>query len=166
MDIKQHIMPSAKVTECCHALIEKEWTIAFVESATAGRMCSEFALVPDSGKIFLGGIVCYDVSLKENLLDVPSGLIEEHTPESAEVTEALAKNFCKFSGSDICVALTGLLSPGGSETEEKPVGTIFIHIIYPHMASAHRIVFDGSPEEIMIQAIDEVAKVLLAEIRS
>ena len=157
-------MPSKIVTECCHALIEKKWTIAFVESATAGRMSSEFALVPNSGQILIGGIVCYDVSLKENLLDVPTEVIEEHTAESAEVTELLAKNFCKFSGSDICVALTGLLKPGGSETEEKPVGTIFIHMIFPNKSLSIHKIFDGSPTDIMMSAIDEVARTITAEI--
>ena len=158
-------MPSKLVTDCCLALIKKQWTVAFVESATAGRMSSEFALVPDSGQILIGGIVCYDVSLKENLLDVPPEVIEEHTAESAEVTELLAKNFCKFSGSDICVALTGLLTPGGSETAEKPVGTIFIHMVLPHKSVAIRKKFDGSPTEIMLQAIDAVANAIIEEIK-
>jgi nicotinamide-nucleotide amidase len=126
-------------------------------------MSSEFALVPDSGQILKGGIVCYDVSIKEKLLGVPHELIEEHTAESAEVTEALANNFYKFSDSSICVALTGLLSPGGSETAEKPVGTIFIHIVFPNKSISRRMVFDGSPEEVMMQAIDEVAVTLTAE---
>lgn len=159
-------MPSSLVTQCSNALVEKEWTIAFVESCTAGRLSSEFALVPDSGQIFLGGIVCYDAALKENLLDVPHQLIEEFTAESAEVTEALAKNFCHISGSDICAAVTGLVAPGGSETPDKPVGTIFIHIVMPHKSVSRRIVFTGQPEEIVLKAVDEVSRMVLAEINA
>ena len=91
-------------------------------------------------------MVCYDASLKEEILEIPHGLIETFTPESAEVTQAMAINFCKFSSADICVALSGLTTPGGSETPEKPVGTIFIHIIFPHRRVSERLLFDGSQE--------------------
>lgn len=157
-------MPSPQVIACSKALVEKNWTIAFVESASAGKMSYEFSTVPDSGKILIGGMVCYDASLKEEILEIPHGLIETFSPESAEVTQAMAINFCKFSSADICVALTGLTTPGGSETTEKPVGTIFIHIIFPHRRVSERLLFDGSQEDIVNQAIDATASIILQEI--
>src|SRR5690606_27114488 len=111
--------------------------------------------------VLIGGIVCYDASLKETLLDVPHDLIEKYTPESAEVTATLANNFCKFSGSDICIAITGLIAPGGSETPEKPVGTVFLNAVFPNKTVARRVVFKGSPEEIVLLAVDEAAAIIL-----
>ncbi len=157
-------MPSEKVLQSSKVLEEKQWTVAFVESCTAGRISAEYALVPGSGKILIGGIVCYDASLKETLLDVPHELIEKYTPESAEVTEALAKNFCIFSGSDICIAVTGLIAPGGSETPEKPVGTVFLNAVFPNKSVARRVVLNGSPEEIVLAAVDEAASIILEEV--
>jgi nicotinamide-nucleotide amidase len=59
------------------------------------------------------------------------------------------------------VAVTGLLTPGGSETPEKPVGTIFIHIILPHNRyCAHREVFKGNAESIIKQTIDKTGILL------
>lgn len=158
-------MISNKVIECSKAIAQKGWKITFVESASAGRMCYEFSRVPDSGKILIGGMVCYDASMKEEMLEIPPELVEIFTPESAEVTEVMAQNFCKIIASDVCVAITGLTTPGGSETPEKPVGTIFIHIIFPHKQLAKRYEFKGNDEEIVTQAIDAVASLIINELK-
>jgi nicotinamide-nucleotide amidase len=154
-------MASQKVMECSKALVQKEWTVAFVESATAGKMSYEFSTVPDSGKILIGGMVCYDARMKEDVLDIPHALIEEFTPESAEVTRAMANNFSKMAPADVCVAVTGLTAPGGSESSEKPVGTIFLHLILPDGQIARRFEFKGSPQKIVDQAIDAAAVLIL-----
>lgn len=154
-------MASSKVIECSKALKRKNWTIAFVESASAGKMSYEFSTVPDSGDILIGGIVCYNACMKKDILDIPEELIENFTPESAEVTKALALSFSKYGAADVCVALTGLTTPGGSETTEKPVGTIFVHMVFPHKQLARRFEFKGSPDEILASAIEETAKLIL-----
>lgn len=158
-------MASEKVTACCEALIEKNLTIAFAESASAGKMCYEFSTVFNSGRILIGGITCYHISMKEDLLHIPWGTIEQYSAESAEVTKLMAQNFHKYINSDICVALTGLTTPGGSESESKPVGTIFIHIIISDKEISKRFEFDGDAESIVNQAIDTVADLILKEIQ-
>lgn len=158
------MMISPKVIECSKAIVKKGWKITFVESASAGRMCYEFSRVPDSGKILIGGMVCYDADMKEDILEIPPELIEVFTPESAEVTKAMAHNFCRIIASDICVAITGLTTPGGSETPDKPVGTIFLHIIFPHKQLAKRYEFKGTAEEIVTEAIDTAALLIINEL--
>ncbi|GIZ09011.1 CinA family protein [Flavobacterium sp. UMI-01] len=153
-------MASKQVIDCANILIKKKWKIAFVESVSAGKMAFEFSTVQRSGEILLGGIVCYDVCMKLNLLQIPKDLIETFTPESAEVTQAMAVNFYSLGLTDICVAVTGLATPGGSENSEKPVGTIFIHIIFPHRHIARRIEFKGTQEQIIKETIDETACII------
>jgi nicotinamide-nucleotide amidase len=159
-------MPSEIVLACSKVLAQHQLSIAFAESATAGRLSSEFALVPESGKILKGGIICYDAIVKECVLHLPKILIEKYTPESAEVTEALAINLKKLIPADIHVAVTGLTSPGGSETPEKPVGTIFIHMLIKETPFAVRTTFQGSPEAIVMQTIDQVADSLMDALES
>ncbi len=159
-------MASKKVATCCKALIEKKWTITFVESASAGKLNYEFSTVFDSGKILIGGMVCYHPSMKEDLLHIPPGTIEKYTAESAIVTKLMAQNFHLHVKSDVCVALTGLTTPGGSESPTKPVGTIFIHIIFPDKEVATRFLFKGSPEEIIHQSVDAVADLILEETKN
>jgi len=153
-------MPSEIVKKCSKAIKAKGWNIAFAESVTAGRMSAEFSMTEFSGSILRGGIVCYEVWVKEQILKVTHAAIEKHTPESAEVTQILAQQASQIFNSKITVAITGLASPGGSETEEKPVGTIFFHIIMPNEKIKHREVFSGSPEEIVMQAIDKTAELI------
>lgn len=122
-------MPSELLTQCSHLLKEKKLTITFAESATAGRLSAEFALIPDCGEILKGGIVCYDACIKQDILGVPESLVKKYTPESAEVTAEMARRLGNVIKADIYVAITGLIMPGGSESPDKQVGTMFIHSI-------------------------------------
>lgn len=154
-------MSLESITISSRLLAEKGLKIAFAESASAGWLASEFSLTPTSGDVLLGGIVCYDACTKEELFDIPQEIIDRYTPESAEVTRMLAERLTKFFKCDIAVAITGLTSPGGSETEEKPVGTMFIHITLPeNRYCTHREVFGGSPKDIIGQTIERVGKLL------
>ena len=154
-------MPSEIVLKCAAALAKNKLNIAFVESATAGRMCSEFSLSPESGKILRGGISCYEVFVKEQILKVPHQLIETCTPESKEVTQLLAKNGARLFNSKVTVAVTGLTTPGGSEGPDKPVGTMFIGIKTPAQEYLHKEVFSGEPEEIVLKTIDKAAALII-----
>lgn len=158
-------MPSTIVLESCKALAENNLTITFAESATAGSLCAAYAMAPESGKVLKGGIVCYDAVLKEHILRIPPGLIKKYTPESAEVTEQLCRRLKKLINADVYVAVTGLTTSGGSETREKPVGTMFIHMIWEDKSLGVREVYRGKPEEIIAQTIDRVARMVLDLVR-
>ena len=154
-------MASEQITLCSARIAEKGLKVALAESATAGWVASEFSLVPESGQIFLGGIVCYDANTKQGLFDIPKEVIEQFTPESAEVTRMLSERLCRYFKSDISIGITGLTTPGGSETEEKPVGTMFIHITLPdNRYCAHREVFEGGPEDIIAQTTERIGHLL------
>jgi nicotinamide-nucleotide amidase len=158
-------MPSQIVLTCAEILMEKKLTIAFAESASAGRLSAEFSLVPECGNMLKGGLVCYDACIKQDVLGVPKEVIEKYTPESAEVTKELAERMQDFIKADIQVAVTGLTTPGGSETPEKPVGTMFIHAIISGKPFAVREVYTGGPEEIVLQTVERVAQLLIDELK-
>lgn len=139
-------------------------SIAFAESATAGWLCSEFALTEESGQVLKGGIACYDAGLKVKLLGVPQQLIEQYTPESMEVTREMAYRLKEVIPSDIQVTVTGLTTPGGSETPEKPVGTMFIFALIRGREASLRQVFSGSCEEVIQQTVAAAAALLLSHL--
>ncbi|KAA6432773.1 CinA family protein [Dyadobacter flavalbus] len=157
-------MPSQIVMDCSKSLAERKLTVAFAESATAGRLASEFSLCPDSGKVLKGGLVCYDADLKKSILHVPEDILNKFTPESAEVTKEIAGRLKPLIPADIHVGITGLTTPGGSESPEKPVGTIFLHAFIKDRSVAVREVFKGEPEEIVMQAIDRAAELIMQEV--
>jgi nicotinamide-nucleotide amidase len=157
-------MPTNKILQCSQLMKKLGLTMAFAESATAGRLSAEFSLVPDCGKILKGGIVCYDACIKQDILGVPESLFERYTPESAEVTAAMTQCLSKIIEADVYVSVTGLTMPGGSETKEKPVGTMFVHALVKGKPIEWRFQFNGSPENIVLQTIDSVAELLMDEL--
>jgi nicotinamide-nucleotide amidase len=157
-------MPSDIVIKCSHALKDNNLTIAFAESVTAGKLISEFALIPNCGCVLNGSIVCYNVSVKQGVLGVCAEYIEEYTAESAEVTEQMAIGLQKCIPSDVIVAVTGLAAPGGSETPQKPVGTMFVHGFFKGEPWNLHLHFDDEPEQIILNAIDAIAEYLLGRL--
>jgi len=157
-------MHPKSVKDCCLKLAEKNLTIAFAESATTGRLIYEFTSVPGCGSVNTGSIVCYDRSVKEGLLNVSSDIIDRHTAESAEVTRQLSLSLKKLIKADIYISVTGLASEGGSETPEKPVGTMFVHGIIKGEEWETRMVLNGSPDQIIEQCIDKIAADLLERV--
>jgi nicotinamide-nucleotide amidase len=150
------------VDEAAAILIDKDLSIAFAESATAGRAAAEFSIACKAGKFLKGGLVCYDAGLKTTLLNVPQEMLDEYTPESKEVTLAIARGLGTLIVADLHVGITGLPCEGGSETPEKPVGTMFIAaLLHGDMLFEERKVFSGSHREIVDQTVVFVAELLL-----
>ncbi len=158
-------MPAQSVIACCIKIKEKDFTISFAESASTGRLIYDFTSVPGCGNIIRGSIVCYDRSVKEELFKISTSVIDQYSAESAEVTRLLADGLKNLLPADIMVAVTGLASPGGSETEEKPVGTMFAHGYIKEKSWQKRYFFEGNPDEIISQTIHAVALAILEELK-
>lgn len=159
---KDKKMPDNELLRCAAVLAAKGLSVAFTESATGGRLMSEFSLAPQAGKFLKGGLVCYDACLKEDLLGVAPDLIEKYTPESAEVTQALAVGLHQLIAADISLAVTGLTTPGGSEGPDKPVGTMFLAAADKEgiLLFSEKAVFSGGPRMILLQTVSYAARLL------
>lgn len=155
-------MEKQLIQQCGKLLADNKITMALAESATAGLVTGAFSLCANAGEFLMGGLVCYDVSIKEQLLHVSPALVEEFTPESTEVTFAIAKGLASIIPADLHIGITGLTRSGGSETKEKPVGTIFFCGIFgENKLFEEKVVFKGNQELIINQAIVYLAKLLI-----
>jgi nicotinamide-nucleotide amidase len=83
-----------------------------------------------------------------------------------EVTEGLAKNLSGLMKANVYAAVTGLASEGGSETKEKPVGTVFFSVVYKRKPYNARKLFRGSPSEIKEKACLELYRLILDVVQS
>lgn len=148
---------------CCDRLEAQGLKVAFIESASAGYLASQFALYKNCGAhILVGGLVCYDPWVKQEILNIPSQLIQRYSAESSQVTEAMAIAGQRlFSCADIIVACTGLLKPGGSAHLDKPEGTFFISVLYQGELSTHRYYFKHAPTLRLNALISAVCQLLL-----
>lgn len=106
-------------------LNEKGLTLALAESCTGGLICKMLTDVPGSSEYFMGGVVSYSDTVKENVLGVSSSDLKEYGAVSAKVAEQMALGVREHLNADIGLSVTGIAGPGGG-TDEKPVGTVFI----------------------------------------
>ena len=104
-------------------------TLSTAESCTGGEIAHLITTVPGSSSYFLGSVVSYAVSVKENLLGVPSATVEQYGVVSSEVAAAMAEGVRKATGSDYAVSTTGLAGPGGDAFH--PEGTVWVGVASP-----------------------------------
>ncbi len=115
------------VLAACRA---RGYTLATAESCTGGLVAARLTDVPGSSDVFVGGIVAYADSVKQQHLDVPDGVLTARGAVSAEAAAAMARGARQQIGADVAVAVTGVAGPGGG-TKEKPVGLVFFHAVSP-----------------------------------
>jgi nicotinamide-nucleotide amidase len=106
-------------------LVERGLTIAVAESSTGGAVSSRLINVPGASRAFLEGMVCYSNESKISRLSVPSEFIKMYGVVSESVAMAMAAGMRVVAGSDVGLAVTGILGPSGG-SPEKPLGTTWI----------------------------------------
>ncbi|MDQ3047375.1 MAG: nicotinamide-nucleotide amidohydrolase family protein [Bacteroidota bacterium] len=143
-------------TKLVKLLTEKKLTLALAESMTCGLAAHQLSAVFGTSEVFLGSIVCYTPEMKCQTLGVSPSLIKKHTAESPEVTDLLAISLKKQINASIYAAITGLASRGGSESKNKPVGTVFFSVYYKKKMYRETLLFIGGPLQVRKKACKEL----------
>jgi nicotinamide-nucleotide amidase len=156
---------AASVLDACRA---RQLHLAVAESCTGGLLGARLTSVPGASDVFLGGVIAYDNSVKESMLDVSPGELAAEGAVSEVVATAMARAARLRTGADIGVGITGIAGPTGG-SPEKPVGTVWIAIDhpgpdFPTATQVRRTVFLGDREEIRYRAaqsaLDMIRRVL------
>jgi nicotinamide-nucleotide amidase len=113
-------------------------TLALAESCTGGWVGHLVVSEPGSSRWFERGWITYSNRAKEQDLDVPTALLEEHGAVSEEVALAMAQGARSRSGAQWAVSITGVAGPTGG-TAEKPVGTVCFGIVGPGVSRTRRL---------------------------
>jgi competence/damage-inducible protein CinA-like protein len=127
------------------------WKIATAESCTGGGVGARLTDIPGSSDVYLGGVVAYDNSVKEALLDVPAALIGQHGAVSEPVAAEMVRGVTRRLGAQLGVAVTGIAGPSGG-TAEKPVGLVYIATAVNESVLVTRSVIPGDRGEIRARA--------------
>ncbi|TNB73889.1 CinA family protein [Arthrobacter sp. BB-1] len=125
-------------------------TVAAAESLTAGMVSAVLADTPGASGILQGGVVAYQNSVKESVLDVPSELLARVGSVDPDVAAAMAAGARTVLRADIGVSTTGVAGPDAHDG--KPVGTVYVGIATAGGASAFEYSFAGNRAEIRGQA--------------
>jgi nicotinamide-nucleotide amidase len=106
-------------------------TLAVAESCTGGGVGSALTAISGSSDVLLGGVIAYANRIKQELLEVPSDLLDREGAVSAAVAKAMAEGVRRQLGSDWGIAVTGVAGPGGG-SESKPVGLVHFAVAGPN----------------------------------
>ena len=140
-------------------LCDRGWKIATAESCTGGGLVARMTAVPGASEVVFGGVVAYQDVVKESLLGVPQGVIEQYGPVSTEVTERMARGAEALFGVNVACAVSGFFGPAGG-TPTVPVGTVCASFLTPNGIRSERFSFQGTREAICEKTI----QVLLARL--
>jgi nicotinamide-nucleotide amidase len=124
-------------------LRDKKQTVSTAESCTGGYISHLITSVEGSSDYYIGSIISYANSIKENFLNVDAATIENHGAVSEPVVLAMAKTVKEKFNTDYSIAVSGIAGPGGG-TVEKPVGTVFIAIATPQKVFAKSFRFGNN----------------------
>jgi len=134
-------------------LRQRERTLATAESCTGGLLADGFTDIPGASKVLLGGVVSYTNEAKQELLEVPESILEQHGAVSQETAIAMATGIAEKLGSDYALSVTGFAGPSGGDGHH-PVGTIFLGLYTPEGVWASRMNFPGTRQGIKCRAVN------------
>jgi nicotinamide-nucleotide amidase len=140
------------IEEIALLLKKAQWSLVTAESCTGGLIASYLTEIPGSSAWFERGFITYSNLAKQEMLAVPSELIERHGAVSDEVAAAMATGALKNSAGQIALAVTGVTGPGGGSIE-KPVGTVcFSWAVHNSLPQTLKKQFAGTRQEIRLAA--------------
>ena len=105
----------------------RKQTLATAESCTGGYIAHLITTIPGSSAYFQGGLIPYQNSIKENVLQVKKHTLATVGAVSEETVKEMITGALNLFQSDYALAVSGIMGPDGG-TEEKPVGTVWIAV--------------------------------------
>lgn len=104
----------------------RQSTLVAAESLTGGLFGTLITSVSGSSEVFAGSLVTYTAALKQQVLGIPSDVLEQEGAVSKSTAMLMAEAACRIANATYAVALTGVAGP--SMSEGKPVGLVYVAI--------------------------------------
>ena len=100
-------------------------TIATAESCTGGRLAAALNAQSGASAYYMGSVVAYDNTIKEQVLGVKHDTLEKYGAVSEQTVREMAKGVRALMNTDYAIATSGIAGPTGG-TPDKPIGTVWI----------------------------------------
>ena len=147
-------------------LTERKLTCATAESCTGGGVGFAITSVSGASAVFWGGVISYDNSVKQGVLDVPEEILATHGAVSPECAAAMAEGARRLMKTDLAVSLTGIAGPGGGSAD-KPVGLVWFGLASGGSRSdatvtTEKKTFPGDRDAVRSAAIEHALRLLLS----
>jgi PncC family amidohydrolase len=139
-------------------------TFATAESCTGGLIPKKITDVAGCSSVYLGGVVSYANSVKQNVLGVSGEILDTLGPFSRETAEQMVEGVRALTGADAAVATTGVAGPGG--TEDKPAGLVYISASFGGKTVVTENHFEGTRSEVREKAANKALEMAIELIRN
>ena len=121
-----------KIQELC---LSENIMISTAESCTGGYLSKLFTDISGSSKFYVGSVIAYSNSVKNELLNVPNDILEKYGAVSKEVSLLMAEGIFNSIKSEIAISTTGVMELDGLTTSKKPQVFITIKSEKTHVSS-------------------------------
>jgi nicotinamide-nucleotide amidase len=110
--------------------------------------------VPNSSRVFAGGLVTYSNEAKTELAGVPAGVLEEHGAVSSPVARLLAEGARERLRTTLALAITGVAGPAAASGPDaaKPVGLVYIALATPEGTGIRELKIMGDRDRVRLWA--------------
>ena len=127
-------------------LIKKKATLSVAESITGGGLAAAITEISGSSKVFVGGVIAYEDSIKISELKVDAKTLKKFTAVSEEVAKEMAAGALANFKTDYAIATTGVAGPGKAYGQKA--GTVWIGISSQKESFAVSLLLSGDREMI------------------
>lgn len=154
------------MNDIVNLLKELNYTISSCESLTGGLFSKLITDIPGASEIFKGSIVCYTNEIKVNVVKIKSEIINKYGVVSPECALAMAQNVTKIFNTNVAISFTG--NAGPNTLENKPVGLVYLAIVFQKYFLIEELNLRGTREEIrneVVKQAQEILKINLIKIK-
>jgi PncC family amidohydrolase len=134
-------------------LILNNISVSTAESCTGGLLAYNFVKNTDSSKVFKGGYITYSNEMKVKELKVKKVSLKKNGAVSYQIAEEMIDGLYKNNKTEICISTTGIAGPGGS-TQRKPLGLIYIGILFNNKKIILKKNFKGTRIQIQKKCVN------------
>jgi len=121
-------------------LVDRGLKLSVAESCTGGLISNRLTNIPGSSAFFERGLITYSNGAKVEHLNVSEDAIAEFGAVSLQVAQQMAEGIRAISGTDLGLAVTGIMGPGGGSAD-KPIGLVYIGVCDNSVVTAKEFKF-------------------------
>ena len=153
------------VASIAQALDARGWRLAIAESCTGGALADAVTEHSGISRVYLGGVLAYDNSVKTGLLDVNVETLAHFGAVSTQTAIEMARGARAATGAEIAISTTGIAGPNGGSVE-KPVGLVYIGLSSPLGDYADRSIWPFDRTGNKQASVDQALRLMLQHLSS
>ena len=136
-------------------LIKKNISLSVIESCTGGLLTDTIIKNKGVSKIFKVGLITYSNESKSIYLNISKNIIQKYGAVSNNIADLMVSKLQKKEKSELTISTTGIAGPEGG-TKNKPVGLVYIGIIYKKNKKIYKKNFKGSRRQIQKKVVEYI----------